>query len=151
MGLTVFSIIVIFMASRRWIWVSEGITVATLTAAFLSQLITQLTYKENAFRQVNVIVLAHEFHVASSVLLYLYFPYDYKVSTMIRLPMMSVGLWNTAIMYQLKHDASIDPLGLLGVAVGFIPIMELFYYKQSKTISMLFFQGQKSEQEQQQT
>jgi hypothetical protein len=29
--------------------------------------------------------------------------------------------------------------------------MELAYYKQSKTIAMLFFQGQKSEQEQQQT
>jgi hypothetical protein len=58
-----------------------------------------------------------------------------------------VALWSPALIYQLKRDPSVDPLGLLWIPILFTPIMELFYYKQSKTIAMLFFQGQKSEQE----
>ena len=61
------------------------------------------------------------------------------------------SLWSTAIPYQLKRDPLVDPLGLLWIPMAVTPIMELAYYKQSKTIAMLFFQGQKSEQEQQQT
>ena len=65
LSLTVFAISVIFMASRRWIWVSEGISVAMISAAFLSQIITNLTYRGQKARELNLLVLAHEFHIVS--------------------------------------------------------------------------------------